>query len=322
METWGRLKLFFLVSIIAVSSCTDIRTFQPTATAEKSGLPPIQGLPETTAATPTSPPVPELESHEWQPEAVLVSFGSFSGDGVSNPPAELTLLANGSLFVSDAGLYRADLSRSEVCQLLNTIEQTGFLEYDPSVINYDAMGDGAGGVYINVDAWKKQHFYLQLLSEFINSQVDERYYTPPILPPIREVYQLLKSYCPNGMEPTEFNGMLSLRAVESAGGNNIIPWPTSLFSLADYYSESNCQFIATRALSNSEFEDVFALTRGALNTYVSDGDRLFNIEILWLLPEQRVPACSNDPGFQPEFQITNLPETITCTPNDGILATP
>jgi hypothetical protein len=264
-----------------------------------------------------------LTAHEWQPAPILISFGTFAGDGGVSGPPELTLLGDGNLYVNEGGeLYKGELQEEEVCKLLNTIDQSGFFAYDPRVINYDFMGDGGGGGYMNVDAWQSQHFYLMDLEAYVNGEVDdEGRYSPPILNPIVDTFRLLESYRPSQLQPA--NGRIEILNIREPWFDisefEVLPWPEDLFSISSYYQNSLCEDVAFRELSDNEFRRILDLGLIPFHSYVSDQGNVFQLGWSTLMPWEHLPACANQFFPEAEIIVEDLPESLSCTPEDGVI---
>jgi hypothetical protein len=141
----------------------------------------------TSSPTRTSTPQPPLVEHEWQPEWVLLSFNFTSGDGGGDlrPPLapKFILYADGNLFVErflekGSQFLVKKLERKEICQTLNTLDQIGFLDYDPS--SYEFIGGGpyvmgAGGVSIEVNSWKSHNGNYYILSRSLYDELTGKY---------------------------------------------------------------------------------------------------------------------------------------------------
>src|SRR5258708_3301466 len=122
----------------------------------------------TSSPTQVSTPVPPLVSHEWKQSDPLISFGGSGGDGGCGfkgyLPTGFPLLPNGQLYTlgwnGDFKTYEIEtttLSRQNTCNLLNSIDQTGFFDYDPSTYIRDPQNWfppvlGAGTTDISVHA--------------------------------------------------------------------------------------------------------------------------------------------------------------------------
>lgn len=179
--------------------------------------------------TMTSTPQPPLVEHEWEPEQALMLFRFTAGDGggiiAQSAPPRFILYADGGLFVtrsteddSRQQLFFKKLTREEICQNLNTLDQIGFLDYDPST--YEFVGDGpmmmgAPGVYMEVNSWKshKSHYYE--LGLFIPDKLTGRtpaelrmqdpgenmeYSSPVISPALQTAYYFFTEYSVQGFE--------------------------------------------------------------------------------------------------------------------------
>lgn len=335
-----RKAVFLALLIIAVSlSCNTFSRLtgelsEPSATLSltRTRVPtrtstPIPSETSTPAGTPTSPPVPPLTQHQWHPQPVLISFGFFAGDGGVGGPPDFTLLGNGTLYVyQTGGLHKTELPREEVCRLLNTIDQAGFFAYDPSVINYDLMGDGAGGGFMEVNAWETQHFFLMELSLYVNGEIeDEGYYMPPVLPPIVDTYRLLDSYRPSSLQPSnDDKTVVFIResSLQDTFGYEVMPWPESLFSLSTYHDNSGCVDVASRVLTTNEALAIRKLDTSWINSFFSEGDRIFHISFTTVLPFEQFPACVREMWPPSQLVVPDLPETISCSPEDGLVPIP
>jgi len=165
------------VKIVISKTPIRTRTPRPTRTIVPSRTPTrtITPTPTLTASL-TSTLLPQLIAHKWQPKSVLVKLESGGGDGCcvySYPPA-FVLYANGRLIVNrrfeENGEERTQLltkvfPRQELCSVLNTIDQTGYLYYDPSSYHpqsgeYFAV-DGAS--HLNIIGLTQKSFELSVI---------------------------------------------------------------------------------------------------------------------------------------------------------------
>ena len=164
----------------------------------------------TPTFTPT--PVPTLVAHEFSQSEPLVVMELHGGDSPCAPISTglgLILFPDGKLFVDrymeDLHAFRIQttrLSRQETCQLLNSIDQAGFFDYDPaSYIFGESPGDGAPSIRISAQAWRSNSVDLYALREFLDHP---NYFVPSalptILPALRKTYRLLADYHPVNME--------------------------------------------------------------------------------------------------------------------------
>ena len=184
-----------------------------TADVEPSAIP---------AVTPIIPstPQPPLQEHEWTPDTVLLrlDFTREDDEGVLIPPEppHFILYSDGNLLLKypllagtphgDWQLLSRKLERGEICRVLNTLDQIGFLDYDPSDYRLDVKE--ARGAYIEVNAWKSHKGEYPLLHEYmireltgqINPALSGIAASPSIAPALRDTYYLLADYPVDGFE--------------------------------------------------------------------------------------------------------------------------
>ncbi len=211
--------LLTLLLLGLLLGCSTATALEQTATI--SGPSPTQDASPTLSArvfptaqsTPsfTAPPVPpmatpmatlSLGSHRWKAPPVLVELNTKTcrdaciGLEFSTVP-DWILYADGRLIADlwlpeehEFQLQERQLSRTEICALLNTIGQTGFLDYDfaPYLHQAEQAGTGMSSlVLIEVNAWQNQRLrtYDHYGDEFAHESV------PPAL---RATYSLLANY--------------------------------------------------------------------------------------------------------------------------------
>lgn len=174
----------------------------------------------TVTSTLTSTPQPPLVSHEWNPEIVLISVDERGGDGGwligDNGLRKFVLYYDGSLFLTrslmtDHGnrtqmLYKR-LTREEICQHLNTLDQIGFLDYDPESYHFNegrSLVTGARSTYLEVYSWKTTIDRYYGLNVFLQEEIVDEYYHSPgypeISPALRNAYYFLYHYPEAGFE--------------------------------------------------------------------------------------------------------------------------
>lgn len=226
------VQIIFLLSILtACTSAGPLVTTAPTFTPSRTSIPSETPIPSDTptftltiaptfTVTPTSTPQPPLTEYEWNPEIVLISMREEMGDGGMSlgdlGPPPFILYADGSLFLSQdiavGNSYRTQiltkkLGREEICQHLNTLDQTGYLDYNSS--NYVFIGgeaDSVGGpnIFIAVNAWKSKSDNYYDLGYYLRGDVIRKFYGqkgyPIISPALRDAYYFLDNYSANGFE--------------------------------------------------------------------------------------------------------------------------
>lgn len=172
-------------------------------------------------STPTPTSVPPLLAHEWVPEEIVAFIENKGGDGCHQypRPPDLVLYSDGQLFINTYTgeghqLLTKNLSRQEICAFLNTIDQTGFFDYDQATYQLDQYSrpieyfsiQGSSTQYILVNAWQSNSVSLYGLWSYLQSDqtqsglpIDSPFQAPTILPAIKNTYSFLSSYMPNGM---------------------------------------------------------------------------------------------------------------------------
>lgn len=279
--------------------------------------------------TRTSTPQPPLTAHTWEVDQVLVQISRTGGDGCCwyTYPPTLMLYGDGLLIRSkNIGQFGYEmmgrkLERSEVCALLNTLDQVGFLDYDHS--KYMDPMDGASSEWIAVNAWKKQLIYGQFLSSWVykggdwwQKECDDPSCLPPpvILPALSNAYKLLDQYDPGGLEKITPNKLV-LWILPDETEKTPSPWPIkeiSLATLSQQAAEEN-RF----AVYVDDPEAVRALLDNVSTGNYVEGDvqRMVYIRPFW--PNER-PLGFDIPMPEPS-PVVPPGTTMTCSPEDGIL---
>jgi len=300
---------------------------------------PSETFTPTVNPTQTSTPVPTLVSHEWTPSEPLIAFGGFWGDGgcgfERELPIDFTLLSNGELYIRDWNKDSRDyeiksmtLSRQNTCNLLNSIDQAGFFDYDPSTYiknpeNWRPPTLGAGNTHISVQAWRSNSVTLYNLDGFIN-RIDETKKAwgcgdcpdlefPTILPSIRKTFQLLANYAPANLEVYQSQriGLWVSTYVET---NDTVAWSLKSVKLSqiifpDGYTGNNPNIILTGANAKSVYE-FFNQRINVCGINVTEGDKVYRVFARPLLPNEYLSE-------------SQMPSTaLSCTPSDGWVEIP
>ena len=202
--------------------------------------------------SPTSTQGPRLRAHSWLPEPVLVEMWLGGGDGccLFDFPPDIILYSNGQLVLSgeiDSFTYKPltrTLDRKTSCQFLNTIDQSGFFDYDPSI--YRSPYDGGGSTRISVNTWRSkvaQHtdlFIFILGNEFEKVLNCPNCAPPPIIQSaLSDTYKLLYSYNPGGMKYYEPEKLIVWLSETSYRYTLSKPWPLTSLSLQDVAQQSS-----------------------------------------------------------------------------------
>lgn len=338
----------------SVSAATITPSLKPTGTAFNTYTPTAKSLPEnnsdnlpsstnTPTRTPTirpgiSPsatPVNTLEAHEWFPDNPIVVYDSQGGDGCCqypNPPIFI-LYSDGRLFLrkyaSENNAYQVlskTLTRTEMCAFLNTIDQLGFFDYDPSTYQKDRYGreinhfpmDGSSIINISVNAWRSQSVSLYGLASFLweeemfaNWPEDDISQPPTILPALKNTFLFLSSYKPDDLQRYQPEALEIWISDETYSTEDIKQWPIKEPSLAylienaqpdDFYEKSKLIIEGTQA------QNVFeALSYAIREEEFTDGKNAVTLFALPMLPDSTVT----------QRYPTPTPVLLSCTPADG-----
>ncbi len=239
-----------IIVTLAMPSATNTPTVKPSLTS-------------TPVPTPVSTPVATLIPHQWVPSEPLIEFGGSGGDGgcgyEDSLPAHLTLLSSGEMIIFDWNnelsnyeLNSTKLSRQSTCNLLYSIDQAGYFEYDPSTYisdpaNWNPPVDGSGRTQISVQAWKSNSIDLYGLWNFIykSNEIKEDWGCgdcpdlefPTILPSLRRTYLLLDEFEPNNLESYKYTRLgLWVYAIDEV--DDPMMWPVKVCkSFADFLNK-------------------------------------------------------------------------------------
>lgn len=295
----------------------------------------------THTPTPTASPIPTLTAHTWTPETVLIFWNILGGDRMTllpSPPS-FVLFADGQLLISQ-GIQVGDdyrlqilhkkLERREVCALLNTIDQTGFFGYDPSTYLLDRNGklqnglaiDGAGTSQYTVNACQKQDVSLYALGAFMYSGryhpicTDECSGVPTVLPSLANFYWLLKNFDTTDMQifqPVRIALWVNQSLYETSGES----WPFPSVKLADMYANGVNEdgTLKPNIIGGPIAQDMFALYNQMIypyGTYFIENGIAYEVVAI---PDYPYP-------WDTEEKYPGIPDTLTCTPEDGVLEIP
>ncbi len=229
----------------AVATPTNTPSSTPTRIPSATQLPTLTPT-FTRAWAFTTTPVPTLVAHEISQSEALVVLESYGGDGVCQPiprPPELILFPDGELFIERFSyeqqvflIQTTRLSRQETCQLLNSIDQSGFFDYDPATYTFDPKPGysvfGMDTTRIRVQAWRSNSVDLYGLDNFIDDcQGCDPSSFPVLLSSIYKTYRLLADYRPAKMENTRTD-RLGVWISGYGPDETAIPWPFPSISLA------------------------------------------------------------------------------------------
>ncbi len=323
----------------ATTTFTPTATLHPIPTSIPSYTPTLAPTASITPGpSPTSTPQPGLTSHEWQPQGVLILAGT--RDTNSHTPfssdIDFMLLADGKLIVrncnQNACTYQTgQLDRSQVCSLLNTIDQSGFFDYDTS--SFHPPQQSAHKVFIQVNAWRRLSVEVDQLDQWLlnpdwlNSQLNcATCVQSPVIPPsLANTYFLLKYYRPQDLE-TYFPQKLAVWLSPPWVEGKTAPWSLDAPSLSELYARSRCpgsdqgQLVILQGDEANRVSDYInqMLSVGYVPVF-SDGQLEFQIVTQWLLPFEDPAGCAAS-GQQVSPSPLSLPvQAIQCGPADGLV---
>lgn len=282
----------------------------------------------TPTITPTPTKVPPLEAHEWVPGNVLIRMWGTQGDSggfIYVGPPELILYSNGLLILSGEEelfgynpLYKI-LSRSEVCLLLNTIDQIGYFGYESNAgQSYFA---GMGAQVIDVFAWRSNTSSFQGLKHIIYcdqySITCEEASELDILPELRQTFLLLDNYYPSGM--TEYDpGYLVIYFASSFRGLEGNPWPIYSPTLKEISAKANP--VDNYGTYIVDGYSIVEWHEQVPNGNYYEGDLQMQIYVQPVYPHQSI---NSDNTLRSGVSPTSPPDfTLSCSPEDGVLPIP
>lgn len=210
------------------------------------------------APAPTGTPFVDADGNvTWHPEQVLISWSEYGNDGNDYHAEPFTLYWDGELFlhgnVDENDIpYALQLSPTEVCKLLNTVNASGFFE---ETDNYRFHFGGLGGDTIAINAWKTRRSSVEMLSSAI---VGASYYATLfcrdcpvpsegtiIQPGLANIYSLLKTYRPKNLPKAPAKEVLvqvneTEREINSEWRLKSMPMEQFLQLMRECYKDGTC----------------------------------------------------------------------------------
>jgi hypothetical protein len=310
----------------------------------------------------TSTPQPALVVHEWQPERVLAFLEIIPGDGGGMPfhPPRFTLYANGDLFITrslgEVHQYREQilfrkLGEREICQNLNTLDQIGFFDYDPST--YEFVGGnpnikGGPSIRIEVNGWRShKHDYYELglyLQDELTGELtaqwlvnrqpgqDDQDGFPIISPSLRSAYYFFVEYPNRGFEiyqPEKLVVWIEKIGFADNSNNQAKAWnlqnmPISVLSnrIDPFDNDSSNDYLV---LTGRDASSIFNYIGQRISTeiyYETDGNGKRTYYMFYarpLLPYESIGSYGSQIPA-PDSEKPNF--MIKCYPSDGVMIIP
>ncbi len=302
----------------------------------------------------TGTPVPTLIAHTWQSGPVVLFKDACCGDGGSpfeppHPPS-LIVYSDGQLFRLDGNgqILTVKLSQSELCALLNTVDQFGFFDYDPATyLSKEGLSKqlimGAGTNFIKIDAWRSKDISLYNLSGYFSLQASDyaqcpdcRATGPTFLPSLWNTYLFLNRFKPTGLQPYQPT-KTSVWVIDHRFGQSKDPrWPFASISLQQLYQDTRAGtdpyfFLGESAVFTREsatiLADMFQIADPALfdhngGLWFSDGKDSYLVVERPLLPYEAPIGKGQYKSIIPDPSISIPSTTLSCSPKDGVLQLP
>ena len=245
------------------------------------------------------------------------------------------LLADGQLIVrncsQDVCTYQTDqLDQEQVCSLLNTIDQTGFFDYDPT--SFVSPQQTSHKVFMQVSAWRSISIELDQLDawlanpNWLNDQIKcNNCVANPIIPPaLSNTYYLLKYFRPSGMQDYQPKAMALWLTTPWVIGAPA-PWTLQSPSLSELLARSRCsgsdqkQAVILEGDEASRVSDYISqmVTAGYAPVF-SDGQITLQVVTQWLLPFEDPASCTTGQQASPNPVATPI-QAIQCNPSDGLV---
>jgi len=301
----------------------------------------------------TGTPVPTLAVHVWKSNLIVVKMSAGGGEGGSGLnfysfPFSLLILSDGQVFTynKQGQIVTAKLSQTELCSLLNTIDQFGFFDYDTkSYLSDGEPTDFYASFYtsIEVNAWRSMSIALpnlesnaegQLLGEdncrFCSSPM------PTILPALWNTYWFLSRYAPNGLELYQPDRLAVWIARRWEGQPEDRQWPLTSPTLKQLYyqtlagTQPFAQLGDSAVIEGKSAATLFNLFKNTdASIFVEDGGLWFSdgkdaylVYERPLLPYEAPILAGHYQAIIPDPTLHIPPTTLSCQPSDGVLAMP
>jgi hypothetical protein len=319
----------FLFACLPETKGEDFPTLPPPAPASSTPLPRLDTSPEATQAslsatptpTPSNTPVPTLMAHTWQPQNVLVRYNQFEETDHSLPP-RFTLFADGQVFILKGFgpyyLMHTQLTEKQTCKLLYSIEQTGFLDFKPSISKiYSPPEPSCPPFYhLEVNAWQSNQ--MDIYSSYC---LNKGVVYLPVNATLRKVIQLVSGNLLEGLQvyqPERFGIWIDdhqgiFLPFQPRQGPY---WPLISPKLVDLYSLIHYSGLTSRPstiLEGYTANKVFQLLGPSVDKYwraISEGNYHYSVYARPLLPDEFTSGSARQTDF------------LNCSPTDGLLVTP
>ena len=273
---------------------------------------------------------------------MLIRFGSYGGDGGSEfkiyfeTLPHFVLYSDGQLVIRKPApegvqLLQARLDRSATCAVLNTIDQIGFFDYDPSAHkNFeDLLGDGVPNTVIEVNAWRSQYADHNAIGYYIDKEDDPiikkrlSSCNQCILPSLRATYRFLRAYQPDQLNRYEPSQLLLVIEEENTPSDDSLVWDIENVSLIHLYGEAEKPVKVM--LYGADAAAVYEEWGGVIwrnPRHYFEGKRGFLVFARPLLPYESQVSFEVYPPQLPAPDVPAAAARLICYPSDGVLEIP
>lgn len=320
----------------------------PTAAAPATPRPSPTAVPPP--ATPTPSPTPRsLAIHEWEAAPVLFRYddnvcGDFCVGEVFSPLPRLILYADGRLIsvphwtqMPRWEIEQTQLSRQEVCALLNTFDIIGLLDYDSAAFEAanNALPRSRTAAELEVNAWAAAAVDLGGLDDFLpgGSLAGKVALDRPLLMTYELVERLKQMageepYMPPemvvGLQRLVFVGPEDAQQDDGKQWLPTTPWVSELQAEARENTITGPALAAVTTVTGSDVTALLAMLDGKLQPRPV-GDRLDGQTVVVyfrsLFPYESA-AGIGDPMARPQIpgpDVAYESQRLRCTPEDGVV---
>jgi hypothetical protein len=345
--------LFLLVGVLLSAGCVSA-TPTVAVTQTPSRLPtrtprlPITPLPtKTPTITPsetftplptfTAKPFPPLVSHDFKPNPILVTYKNVSEgfcDSVCPAyPVPFVLFGDGNLFIfneaeinghyEDRFLHKK-LDRSETCRILNTIDQVGFFDFNPSSYKIPEVYD-ASTWRIEIYAWRTKDVSLYALGDLLDIANSDPSLSDDIAPASAlRTFNLLYNYPSDGLETYIPNLLVIWIWKSSIDDADVREWKTDDISLDKLFEKGGSAQDALPHpifLDGSDAKNIYAMFDNFdyYGDVTQSGER-YRVYLRPVLPFEKI--TKDGAWLKPDAQRMNLPNNLHCSPLDGVMLIP
>lgn len=315
-------------------------TSKPTQTQMPSRTPTIS-LSVTPILVPTMTNVPTatLASYKWKPAPILITYDSdwdgFCSTVCPPDPAPFILYGDGNFFLytsvdingnTQFRYLHKKLDRSAICRLLNTIGQTGFLDFDPATYSIPRIYDAANW-RIEIYAWKNKDVKLYGLGEIANDLNSDLSLIPSnLIKPasVRDTFALLYNYPVDELDvyiPPRLGIWLWKSSFDFSSTE---AWTLDDISLARLYKKAGSAVDTMPRpiyFDGEDAKNVYAMFDNF--TYygeVTQNGERYGIYVRPVLPFEKISGGTS--VIAPQANQLKLAPSLYCSPIDGTMPIP